>query len=177
VKPRWDAQIHDHRFPVFDSDAGAIERNQQYNAIALQRAAARNGGEHVPASAPQSVVSADMTPSMAVDKPVRKITDEGAGGPDMQGFTAKKTKEAEKEGVVKSADETLSWGRGGEVEASVGWNDVPQPNAATGISSAASERLTASAPSTFGRPGQPVANHSEGNWNMEAIARGTRIGG
>jgi hypothetical protein len=174
VTQRWDAQIHDHRFPVLDSDPGAIERNQQYNAIALQRAATRNGGQHVPASEPQSVVSADITPSMAVDKPVRQITDEGPGGPPT--FNAEKTEQAKKEVAIKSADETLSWGRGGEVEASVGWGDVPQPNAATGISSTASERLTASTPSTFGHPAKPVANHSKGNWNMNQISA-YKIGG
>ena len=62
---RYDQQIHDHR--VLDSDPGATERNVQYADIALQRAAQRNGGQNPPASAPQSVTSADVVATRATD--------------------------------------------------------------------------------------------------------------
>jgi len=60
-------QVHDHRSPVLDSDPGATERNVQYNDIALQRAAQRNGGQNQPVTAPPAVTSEDPVPSRAVD--------------------------------------------------------------------------------------------------------------
>ena len=51
------------------SDPGAVERNNQYAQIALDRARIRNGGNGVfPAKAPDSVVSTDQ-PSTAWDNP------------------------------------------------------------------------------------------------------------
>ena len=71
----------------------------------------------------------------------------------------------------KSTDETLSWGRSGAVEASVGLGDKPQPDAPSGISADPSLTHTAMEPSDFGRPVQPVSGRgARGNSNMTDIA-------
>ena len=59
-------------------DNGSVERNADMHRIALQRAAERNGGQHIPASNPSSVIADDF-PSQAVDVP-RRRTGSNEGG-------------------------------------------------------------------------------------------------
>jgi len=59
------------------ADPGCVERNVLQHHIALQRASARNGGEHVPTTPPDSVTGVTFVPSRAVDKPVPNVHDDG----------------------------------------------------------------------------------------------------
>lgn len=173
------------------SDAGAIARNVQHNQIALERAAQRNGGQNIPASPPSSVTGTDSVPSRAVDVPHPYVgtIDEASEALNkaesvvstvpVVGPVVSAGIEAAKEGaeigeeLAHPVDSALSWGRGGEIEASVGWGDKPQPGAATGIFS--SGTLTAQPPDTFGAGPQPDVNRNQ-SWNMHDIAN-YKIGG
>ena len=59
-------------------DDGAVERNERVNRIALERAAQRNGGQHIPDLAPDRVVQTDF-PSQAVDVPRRQVGSNSGG--------------------------------------------------------------------------------------------------
>lgn len=62
------------------SDPGAVERNNQYAQIALDRARIRNGGNGViPQSQPDSVV-ANGIPAQAADRPVPFVGSTSGGG-------------------------------------------------------------------------------------------------
>ena len=87
--------------------------------------------------------------------------------PSGDNLNSEELAEAKKAGAVKSADETLSWGRAGEVESTIERNDVPQPNAPSGISG--SETHVATEPSTLGATLKPDTNHDR-SWNMADIA-------
>ncbi len=167
-------QINDHRFPVKDSDPGSVERNQLHHSVALQRASARNGGQHVPSSPPSSVIAGDMVPSRAVDVPVRQIADEGPGGPD---FNEEKMREAKKEHAVESGDSGMSWGRGGETETTAerGAESIPPAALASMAIDPQPGGTTSPQPDQLSRPVRPDADASAGNWNMHDIIN-TKIG-
>ena len=60
------------------ADSGAVERNAEYAARALERARLRNGGNgSIPASPSASVLGTDSIPSMAVNTPRRQTGPNG----------------------------------------------------------------------------------------------------
>jgi len=74
-----------------------------------------------------------------------------------------------------TSDSTLGWGRAGQVESFAGRGDTSAIPLGAGI--ALTESITATAPNTFRPPARPVPNCSEGLWNMDEIARNTKLGG
>jgi hypothetical protein len=58
-------------------DNGAVERNIEFNQVALDRAAQRNGGQNVPPSPPASVTGVTSGPSSAVDRPQNSMPTQG----------------------------------------------------------------------------------------------------
>ena len=186
MKPRWDAQIR-YNFPTLDADPGAVERNQEHHAAALERARLRNlGNGQIPASPPANVV-ADTVPSKAVDTPRRTVDAEGKtseeeaieennreilAGEEVPAaadsdYNAYQVKRAKQLGAVESSDATLSWGRGGEVETSTGWGDTPKIPAGAGISGG--NGLVATPPTIL--PGQTVTPRRL-SYNMADIISG-----
>ena len=136
------------------SDPGAVARNQQVNQIALERASQRNGGQNIPSQAPSSVTGADPVPSRAVNTPVRQITDEGPGGPDL-------TEQPTGDDLVGSAES--AWEAGTEL-AHIG-EDAPQPHLSQ-----------TTMPDTFGAGPRPDVNQNCA-WSMQDIINRTKIGG
>jgi hypothetical protein len=57
---------------------GAVESNERMNRIALERAAQRNGGQHIPDLAPDRVVQTDL-PVQSVSSE-RRRTGTNSGG-------------------------------------------------------------------------------------------------
>ena len=135
------------------SDAGAVGRNVVANQVALERASQRNGGQNIPASPPSSVTGADPVPSRAVNTPVRQITDEGPGGPDL-------TEQPTGDDLVGSAES--AWEAGTEL-AHIG-EDAPVPHLSQ-----------TTMPDTFGVGPRPDTNANR-SWNASDIFNNTRIG-
>jgi hypothetical protein len=157
-KPRWDAQVFDHRFPAHDgvvstarAGAAAGERVAEGHVPGLDNL---NSEKMAEAKKEGAVVSSDEN---EVHERNLEI---------LRGATP-----------AASSDAGLSWGQSGGVQTSHerGAETIP-PSAAgsTGImpSMVAGPSPT---PSDFGRPSQPDGNHNQ-SWNAEQIFSGTKIG-
>lgn len=150
-------------------DPGAVERNEKFHQIAHERAAARNGGQHQPVVAPQSVVSSD-SPACAVEAPRRQVSDDTASEPEPV--------EVQIQQQQQRAADGMSWGRSGATEISRERSAPPIPEsvlACTGIPPQAIG--IAPDPRTFFPGVRPAAGGGgEGNMNAADIFN-TKIGG
>jgi hypothetical protein len=191
MRQRWDAQVYDHRF-VVDADPGAVERNIKMSAIALQRAAERNGGQDIPPSPAPSAVSSDSPAAQAVSGPRRSGTDGAVSSPDAGEGDAPRSKAGVDTGPLRSAtmrkdpyvvDSSISWGRSGQVEANRerGAETIPREAAqSSGVYSGPMLGGVSPQPEILPGPGgsrfDPDADHSAGNWGMREISA-FKIGG
>jgi hypothetical protein len=143
MKPQWDAQVHDHRFPTLDSDPGSVERAHAVHS----KATGRNQSDVAENSVTDSILESAR-----------------------RGVAAGETLAAGK--VPGANDATLSWGRAGAVEATVGRNDTPVIPKGSGMEATVSSSTTSTEPSRLGTRIEPVrSGGASGNQNMEAISR------
>jgi hypothetical protein len=155
-KPRWDAQVFDHRFPVRDglvstarAGAAAGERVAEGHVPGVDNL---NSEKMAEAKKEGAVVSSD-------DDETHERNLEILHGATPAG----------------AADSGMSWGKVGSTETSAerGSESIaPGARTALGIDPQGISQSTSPEPSDFGKPLRPVSDHSQGNWNMADIIRG-----
>jgi hypothetical protein len=163
------AQVHDHRVPPQDT----TKRDPRFDPYRT--------GHECDAGIKSAVEAGARAGESVAQGKIPGLNDET--------YNAEETRKAERAGQVKTssedtppapekkhiADETLSWGRSGAVETSVGWGDKPQPNAATSFQTGSPD-LRATPPSDLGKPLRPDTNHNQ-SMNAEQIFSMTNFGG